>query len=165
MPRRERTIHPQHARGFANIAGNVRINGTHAGVNRLAALRQIFQAELQRVAAGHFRKLIDLRFSGKRNLRAAQAAIGTRRHGVRVHRETIDLHVGNAVGPDDPIGRLSAHHGAVFRVRAGIQVNRRLPRHKMALGIHGGLDANARVIPARGEEGFLHAQLQLHGPA
>ena len=103
------------------------------------------------------RKLIDLRFSGKRDLRAAQSAVGTSGHRVRVHCETIDLYIGNAVRPDDAIGRLSADHGTVFCVRSGVQVNRRLPRNELALRVNRSTDSNTRVIAARGKKGFFHA--------
>ncbi len=55
-PGSERAIHPQHFGGLANIARNICVNGTHAGMNRLAALGQIFQPELHRIAARHFRQ-------------------------------------------------------------------------------------------------------------
>jgi len=74
VPRCQGAIHPQHAGRLPNIAGNIRVDGTHAGMNRLATRRQIFQSKFDRTAARHFRKLIDLGFSGKRDLCAAQSS-------------------------------------------------------------------------------------------
>ena len=64
-----RSIRPQNFAASRMSPGTSASIGRMPWMNRFAALRQILQPELQRIAADLFRKLIHLRFAGKRDLR------------------------------------------------------------------------------------------------
>ena len=140
------------------------VEGTHAGEKFFAGFGCVRQTKLVGIFADLGRQLVDLRFARQRHLGAAEAAIGTRRHGVGVERHVLDQHVGDRIGADATVGRFLDHQRAIFRVGAGVHQYFRLARDDLAVLIDRGAHPGVGIVAARGQHRFFDGELQFHRP-